>query len=278
MKKMILLFCLFVFKLSAQDCSVELISADEDFSSCGATLQPMTPIVYAVEGVNIYVEGLPPGITATQTGNQLTISGTPEQAGFWYYRVYADACQSSLGAIAFALTSGFPVFCSAVTANSITVSFPNMPQESDGTFFLFWQYEGITGSYVLFMPEPTDSYTITDLPPGTEVLIDAQMSGGMPICMQGGVGFTCTTATLGTTQHVKEHFYFAPNPVKDFLEISAETKIESVAFFDLTGREVFGQSINANSKKLDLSGLASGTYVLQVFSKGTLATQKIVKQ
>jgi hypothetical protein len=278
MKKLLLLFCFSIFKLSAQNCSVQLVSPDEDFSFCGATLEPMTPIVYTVEGDNIYVEGLPPGITATQIGNQITISGTPEQAGYWYYRVHAGDCQWFPGYIGYSLTSGFPIFCSAVTENSITVSFPNVPQETDGTFFLFWQYEEITGSYILFMPEPADSYTIPNLPPGTDVLINAHISGGMPICTQEGVSFTCTTATLGTAENAKENFYFAPNPVKDFLEISAGTKIESVVFYDLLGREVIRETVGTDSGKVSFSKLASGTYVMQVSADGKQSAYKIVKQ
>lgn len=235
-------------------------------------------IVYTVEGDNIYVEGLPAGITYNIVGDQLTISGTPTQAGYWYYRVHAGICQSNLGYIGYSLTSGFPIFCSAVTENSITVSFPNVPQEYDGTFFLFWEYAGITGSYVLFMPEPSDSYTITNLPPDADVLINAHMSGGMPICMQVGVVFTCTTASLGTVGNEKEILRFAPNPVKDFLQLSSETKMESVRFYDMPGREVLREMVGAESKKIDLSRLASGTYIMQTHSKGRTATHKIVKQ
>ena len=67
-----------------------------------------------------------------------------------------------------------------------------------------------------------------------------------------------------------------PNPAKNYIKISSDNFNTSklvVSIVDLTGREVFintGMSVrNKNVIDLDISGISSGTYILQIRSNNT---------
>lgn len=66
-----------------------------------------------------------------------------------------------------------------------------------------------------------------------------------------------------------------PNPVYGIAHVtSADYKILNVEVFDLTGKQVMQVSTN----RIDLSGFASGVYLLKVLTDEGLATKKIVKR
>ncbi|MEO8516024.1 MAG: T9SS type A sorting domain-containing protein [Flavobacterium sp.] len=69
-----------------------------------------------------------------------------------------------------------------------------------------------------------------------------------------------------------------PNPVKDILNLSYTKEISSVSVYNLLGQVVMTKTINATQSKVDLSTLASGTYLVKVNVDGLLKTIKIVKQ
>jgi len=65
-----------------------------------------------------------------------------------------------------------------------------------------------------------------------------------------------------------------PNPFVDYINLQCDGEIRSTHVIDATGRvvEVFG-----NAKQLSLRHLASGNYVLQVFTADGVVTKRIVK-
>ena len=66
----------------------------------------------------------------------------------------------------------------------------------------------------------------------------------------------------------KESFSIIPNPAKDFATISFNKTVDkaTIAVYDLTGKEVITQSLNAstNTYKLNTQSLKSGVYVVKV--------------
>ena len=74
-----------------------------------------------------------------------------------------------------------------------------------------------------------------------------------------GDGTNCSLATANTTM---KHFQLAPNPAKDFIQISNSNSelIQSIQIFDTTGKVIYFAEINANTTTINVSGFANGIY------------------
>jgi hypothetical protein len=70
-----------------------------------------------------------------------------------------------------------------------------------------------------------------------------------------------------------------PNPVKDVLHIQADLQVSQIDVTDQLGNIVSSQElIPANELFLDVSKLAAGTYIVNVYAGSIKATQLFVKQ
>ena len=72
------------------------------------------------------------------------------------------------------------------------------------------------------------------------------------------------------------HIY--PNPVSDVLHIRAESMPHAqLKLLDSTGRVVIQESLNGTTHDLDVSALASGTYYISLYSRGSImACERVV--
>lgn len=85
--------------------------------------------------------------------------------------------------------------------------------------------------------------------------------------------------TLGTADLDLKSVALYPNPIKDVLNISSEETIAAITIYNLVGQEVLSKSMNVNEGTLDVSNLATGTYILQgTTSEGRTFNKKIIKQ
>lgn len=86
-----------------------------------------------------------------------------------------------------------------------------------------------------------------------------------------------TTGTASNDQFFKENFNIYPNPTSDVLNISAINGLEyqEVSIVDLTGRKI--KSV-LNSTSIDVSDLASGTYIINILTSEGKATSKFIKK
>lgn len=73
-------------------------------------------------------------------------------------------------------------------------------------------------------------------------------------------------------------FNFYPNPTTGVLNLSANKNIESVSIFSLLGQKIMTTKIAAASSDINLSGLSSGTYIMEVTVEGKIGTFKITKK
>ena len=69
-----------------------------------------------------------------------------------------------------------------------------------------------------------------------------------------------------------------PNPVKSLLTVENTEMITNAAVYNLLGQLVIAKDINSTSGQLDLSALASGTYVVKIASDNKTKTLKIIKE
>ncbi|RRJ91827.1 T9SS C-terminal target domain-containing protein [Paenimyroides tangerinum] len=83
--------------------------------------------------------------------------------------------------------------------------------------------------------------------------------------------------TASNEEFFKENFTIFPNPTSGELNISAVNGLElnEVSIFDLTGRKV--KSFQ-NSSTLDVSNLATGTYVIEIKTNEGRGTSKFIKK
>ena len=82
--------------------------------------------------------------------------------------------------------------------------------------------------------------------------------------------------TLGLDEQTVPDIALHPNPVKDLLQITTPINVEQAVIYDLSGRLVQQYAVVDN--QVDVSGLASGVYLLRVEVDGVRFTSRFVKQ
>ncbi|WP_289664406.1 T9SS type A sorting domain-containing protein [Flavobacterium panacagri] len=84
--------------------------------------------------------------------------------------------------------------------------------------------------------------------------------------------------SLSTPDFELADFRFYPNPVKNILSIKNQSSIDHIQVFSVSGKSVLSKNINGNSAEIDLSGLSTGMYILNVKSDGKEKAFKFVKE
>ena len=69
-----------------------------------------------------------------------------------------------------------------------------------------------------------------------------------------------------------------PSPAQNELTISAENTIQNVTVYNVLGRKVQSFNVNATSKKLDVSSLSTGIYILKYTANNVVGSMKFIKE
>ena len=85
-------------------------------------------------------------------------------------------------------------------------------------------------------------------------------------------------STLSTAEFDNNAFNYYPNPVKDILNVAYDKNITKVAVYNVLGQEIMIKNNNTNQSQLDMSSLASGTYLVKVTAENADKTFKVIKQ
>jgi len=127
---------------------------------------------------------------------------------------------------------------------------------------------------------------------GTEVVTDHPFEfNGETFNSLGGLDFfAASTATtfylddvllssgvLGVDDFSADVFSVYPNPVKDKLNIESAAAVNSVTVYDVLGKKVLSAQPDAISPSIDMSGLSSGAYLVQVTIGSATKTVKVLK-
>jgi hypothetical protein len=64
----------------------------------------------------------------------------------------------------------------------------------------------------------------------------------------------------------------------DVLNLRSNISIDSIELFNMLGQKVISQSIGATKSQVDVSGLATGTYMMKVIAEGQTATYQVIKR
>ena len=82
---------------------------------------------------------------------------------------------------------------------------------------------------------------------------------------------------LGTDDFFTSSLRYYPNPVADYFTIEYDGELDAVTVFDLQGKKVLSTSNKEALKRLDMSAMEAGSYIVKVVSGGSVAVVKIVK-
>ena len=84
---------------------------------------------------------------------------------------------------------------------------------------------------------------------------------------------------LGASSFTKTNLKVYPNPVSEVLTVANDGQLSEVKVTNLLGQVVISQKAAGSTVQIDMSGLASGNYILQVQSvEGSTIALKIIKQ
>ncbi len=91
-------------------------------------------------------------------------------------------------------------------------------------------------------------------------------------------GISAANIVLGVDDNTIEGFKVYPNPVEgSILTITtSSTDVKTVNIFNVLGRRVFTQKFSSTDKTMDVSGIASGVYILKVTEGNRTATKKLI--
>lgn len=116
----------------------------------------------------------------------------------------------------------------------------------------------------------------SEFPIGTTIVIHDLVYNGVVIdkCI-----FEVTVEErLGVNDIIVNKVQYYPNPVKDILNISYKKEISNLVIFDLSGKQVYTQSINNKQAQINIAHLTAGVYVVKANMNNEIKTFKIVKK
>ena len=95
---------------------------------------------------------------------------------------------------------------------------------------------------------------------------------------QLGYGTIPLSSLLDTDVNAFSEFKIYPNPATDRISLFNGTAMERIDIFDILGKNVLSQKIDAPSVELDISYLQAGAYIVTVTSGGSKSSYKLMIQ
>ncbi|MCF8217732.1 MAG: T9SS type A sorting domain-containing protein [Bacteroidales bacterium] len=84
---------------------------------------------------------------------------------------------------------------------------------------------------------------------------------------------------VGVSNQTQQNFSLYPNPTTGLVKISAERQIKSLYVTDITGKILNKfDGLNTRKKTVDLSGLETGVYILQIHTEKGVSSAKVIKE
>ena len=149
-----------------------------------------------------------------------------------------------------------------------------------------WNIEyGITGydqgsAQATLVATSTNVYEISRLTPDTSYDIYVQTNCGLEDGLSEWTGpLTIYTedSSLGMDTVSKSNFTYFPNPVNNVLSIKAQASIDSITVYNMLGQTVVRSTPNTTTTTVDMSGLQTGAYFVQVAINNSIETVRVIK-
>ncbi len=116
--------------------------------------------------------------------------------------------------------------------------------------------------------------SLTGQTPGTTLLIRLFGYNGST----GSFSIAAYDASLSGSTFDNSNFTYYPNPVKNVLNLSYSQAITNVEVYNLLGQKMSANTIGTNQGQVDMSNLASGTYIVKVTSDNQVKSIKVIKE
>ncbi|MCX6172718.1 MAG: T9SS type A sorting domain-containing protein [Flavobacterium sp.] len=91
-------------------------------------------------------------------------------------------------------------------------------------------------------------------------------------------GEVVPSSSLGINNQELIDFKYYPNPVSDIITLSNSKEISEVTVYNFLGQRVLSSKPNTLISTIDMSGLASSAYFVEVLSEGKKETVKVIKK
>ena len=133
-----------------------------------------------------------------------------------------------------------------------------------------------TAPYTYNVDPPAGTFNgnaITNLPAGTYTICVSDASS-CTFCFSETIAEDPNTIQNAETKNVS--VYPNPSTGRFTIVLNQESKSSIINLFSLEGKKLFSQSIEGNTETLDFSSMTNGSYLLQVYSKGSLGIWKRV--
>ncbi len=159
--------------------------------------------------------------------------------------------------------------------SSVTASVINNAGETNITFYTA-PNENASITDLTFVDQPTNycdpsnTSTITTVA-GQAYYVYAVNTGGPTDVL-------FNKSTLSILDNNIEGFNYYPNPTTGLLYLKAIDNINNVSIYNLLGQKVITKEVQSMNTQIDLSGLTSSIYLMQVEVNGQTGTYKIVKE
>jgi alpha-tubulin suppressor-like RCC1 family protein len=135
-----------------------------------------------------------------------------------------------------------------------------------------WVEAGGGDRYAIYLKNNGDAFTAGWSPQG-------QMGLGPNAMHTTMVQIACPTAVLDTDDfETAGAMKVYPNPVKDQLRLSFDSKISALRIYNLLGQEVMAKAIDASESSIDVSHLSPGAYIVVATAGKNVMAAKIIKQ
>ncbi len=137
-------------------------------------------------------------------------------------------------------------------------------------------YESLSDATIGFNPI-TDPANFTNIsnPQNIYVRVESFISGCVEIT---SFSIEVVDSSLAVTDFDMKNIRISPNPIVDFMTVSANENINSIAIFNTLGQLVFEKKVNSSKEKIDLTALISGNYIVKITSETSSKGLKIIKQ
>lgn len=127
-----------------------------------------------------------------------------------------------------------------------------------------------------------DNYTLGSMP--NQIIPNNDYSGMLTVPVKVNDGYEYSNVydlqvnvTVGVDELQQTDINIFPNPASDFIQInSLNENIELVSIYDLNGRKIISQQINSSTSMIDVIGLKSGIYFVEVITNTQTQTQKLL--
>ncbi|PZR11015.1 MAG: hypothetical protein DI539_20950 [Flavobacterium psychrophilum] len=223
------------------------------------------------------------GITGgTQEEYYVEYFNLPTGVYYFGFNAYSEAGQGAIYVDDFKIElidCGEPVNGTAtdITATTATISWEAATSGNATPSVYQFDYGTTDTPPTVGQSEPGTSKQLEGLEPGTQYYAFVRVQCGPSFSGWITIPFT-TEELVGLGEHNLKNITAYPNPVKDVLNLDAQSTIETVEVYSITGQLVLTQKVNTQNAAVNLQQLSSGAYLVNVVGENGSKRIKIIKE